>query len=160
MAKTMQNLQGDALVEFCAANDIGMLTGNIFNAPEPTDQEQVEWHIFVLCPDATNAPTPRIATSASKNPCKTGGQNAYVGRPRTLSGSRAKTPQEAPMDDRVAAIIIAAIQGAGRCKDDLISEQITRLAAVILKLEDEGHPLKLIAKTLRSIAKELDQVDD
>ncbi len=48
MVKTMEGLQGDALIEFCAANDIAVLQGNIFNAPEPTAQEEVEWHIFVL----------------------------------------------------------------------------------------------------------------
>jgi hypothetical protein len=48
MAKTMKGLQGDDLISFCVENDIGMLNDNIFGAPEPTDQEDVEWHIFVL----------------------------------------------------------------------------------------------------------------
>jgi hypothetical protein len=48
MVKTMEGLQGDDLVKFCADNDIAMLSGNIFGAPEPTDQEWIEWHIFVL----------------------------------------------------------------------------------------------------------------
>jgi hypothetical protein len=48
MVKTMEGLQGDDLINFCVANDIGMLTGNIFNAPTPTDQEEIEWRIFVL----------------------------------------------------------------------------------------------------------------
>lgn len=48
MVKTMAGLQGDELIEYCVANDIGVMTGNIFNAPEPTDPEWVEWQIFVL----------------------------------------------------------------------------------------------------------------
>jgi hypothetical protein len=48
MIKTMEELQGDDLIEFCVANDVAMLSGNIFDAPEPTDQEWVEWNIFVL----------------------------------------------------------------------------------------------------------------
>jgi hypothetical protein len=48
MAKTMEGLQGEELITFCVENDIGVLTGNIFNAPEPTDQETVEWLVFVL----------------------------------------------------------------------------------------------------------------
>jgi hypothetical protein len=48
MVKTMEGLQGEELVKFCADNDIAMLSGNPFNAPEPTDQERVEWHVFAL----------------------------------------------------------------------------------------------------------------
>ncbi|MFK4725850.1 hypothetical protein ABIE89_006950 [Bradyrhizobium niftali] len=48
MAKTMKGLQGDDLIDFCIANEIGMLKGNIFGAPEPTDQEMVEWEIYIL----------------------------------------------------------------------------------------------------------------
>jgi hypothetical protein len=48
MAKTMSGLEGDDLVNFCVANDIGMLNGNIFDAPTPTAQEEIEWRIFVL----------------------------------------------------------------------------------------------------------------
>jgi Protein of unknown function (DUF3102) len=48
LVKTMEGLQGEELIDFCVANDIGMLHGNIFNAPKPTDQEWVEWHIFIL----------------------------------------------------------------------------------------------------------------
>lgn len=48
MAKTMKDLEGGDLIDFCIANDVGMLKGNIFDAPEPTDQEWVEWHLFIL----------------------------------------------------------------------------------------------------------------
>jgi Protein of unknown function (DUF3102) len=48
LAKTMKDLDGEGLIDFCIANDVGMLKGNIFDAPEPTDQEEVEWHLFIL----------------------------------------------------------------------------------------------------------------
>jgi hypothetical protein len=48
LAKTMAGLEGEELVNFCIENDIGMLSGNIFNAPEPSDQERVEWSLFAL----------------------------------------------------------------------------------------------------------------
>jgi Protein of unknown function (DUF3102) len=48
MVKTMEGLQGEELVSYCIANDIGVMQGNIFNAPEPTAQEEVEWLVFVL----------------------------------------------------------------------------------------------------------------
>lgn len=48
MAKTMEGLQGDDLIKFCADNDVATLSGNIFDAPEPTDQQWVEWHLFIL----------------------------------------------------------------------------------------------------------------
>ena len=48
MVKTMEGLHGDELIKFVADNDIAMLSGNLFNAPEPTDQERVEWHLFIL----------------------------------------------------------------------------------------------------------------
>jgi hypothetical protein len=48
MTKTMERLHGEDLIKFCADNDIATISGNIFNAPEPTDQECVEWQLFVL----------------------------------------------------------------------------------------------------------------
>jgi hypothetical protein len=48
LTKTMAGLEGEELVAFCVENEVGMLNGNIFNAPEPTDQETIEWHLFVL----------------------------------------------------------------------------------------------------------------
>jgi hypothetical protein len=48
MTKTMDGLQGEDLIKFCADNDIATISGNIFGAPEPTDQERVEWNLFVL----------------------------------------------------------------------------------------------------------------
>jgi hypothetical protein len=48
LTKTMEGLEGEELVNFCAENDIAMLSGNIFGAPEPTDQERIEWQLFAL----------------------------------------------------------------------------------------------------------------
>jgi hypothetical protein len=47
LAKTMEGLEGEELIKFCADNDIATLT-NPFNAREPTKQEEVEWRVFVL----------------------------------------------------------------------------------------------------------------
>lgn len=46
--KTMEGLQGEDLIKFCADNDIATISGNPFGATEPTDQEGVEWNLFVL----------------------------------------------------------------------------------------------------------------
>jgi hypothetical protein len=48
MTKTMSGLHGEELIKFCADNDVAMLSGDPFNAPEPTDQERVEWQVFIL----------------------------------------------------------------------------------------------------------------
>jgi hypothetical protein len=48
LTKTMTEMEGEELISFCVENDIAMLSGNIFGAPEPTDQERIEWHLFVL----------------------------------------------------------------------------------------------------------------
>ena len=48
MTKTMEGLAGEDLVKFCADNDVAMLSGNIFNAPEPTEEQRLEWEIFIL----------------------------------------------------------------------------------------------------------------
>ncbi|MGE5158651.1 MAG: hypothetical protein ACM3OF_10955 [Gemmatimonas sp.] len=48
MVKTMEGLKGDELMDFCVANDVAILSGNIFNAPEPTPQEEIEWLLFIL----------------------------------------------------------------------------------------------------------------
>jgi hypothetical protein len=53
MVKTMDGLQGEELIQFCVDNDIATISGNIFDAPEPTAQEWVEWHLFILFLAAT-----------------------------------------------------------------------------------------------------------
>jgi len=47
LTQTMESLQGEELIKFCADNDIATLT-NPFGARDPTDQEYVEWNLFAL----------------------------------------------------------------------------------------------------------------
>jgi hypothetical protein len=48
LAKTMEGLEGEELVNFSIENEIAMISGNIFGAPEPTEQERIEWDLFAL----------------------------------------------------------------------------------------------------------------
>jgi hypothetical protein len=48
MVKTMEGLDGEELVKFCLDNNVELMTGNIFGAPEPTAQEWIEWRLFML----------------------------------------------------------------------------------------------------------------
>src|SRR5262249_4544995 len=47
LTKTMEGLEGEELIKFCADNDIATIT-NPFGARDPTDQEYVEWNLFAL----------------------------------------------------------------------------------------------------------------
>ena len=47
-AETAAGLDGEDLINFCIEQDVGVLQGDIFGGKEPTEFEQVEWHLFIL----------------------------------------------------------------------------------------------------------------
>ena len=53
--------------QFCAANDVACMQGNIFNAPEATPQEAVEWGLFRLFLVRECAFSPRRLGSISRH---------------------------------------------------------------------------------------------
>jgi hypothetical protein len=58
--------------------------------------------------------------------------------------------------DKVANIIANAIEDAGTGKYDLFRDQIEAFTPVIVELQEKGHPVEMIARTLRAIADLLD----
>jgi hypothetical protein len=62
--------------------------------------------------------------------------------------------------DKVANIILNAIKGAESSKYDLVRDQINAFTPVIVDLQEKGHPVEMVARTLRSIAYLLDGIED